>query len=161
MSDRWPRTRPAYSVQQFEPALLQRALEESGLRTGDRALLLAAICSASPRDNTTRLSAFELRALAGEANPRTNGGGGWMTGGMQRLQKAGLVARVPHDAGGPGWMISPMVVSTWGSPSQVRQRWRKFRALLTEAQQAEQLKVLAKLEQAEQQQGTDPVAAAA
>lgn len=160
MSDCWPRTRPPYSVLQVEPLRLQRVLEESGLRTSDRAMLLAAICSASPRDNTTRLSAVELRRLAGEPSGKKNGGG-WMSGSLKRLQALGLVAKVPHNAGGPGWMVSPLVVDTWGSPSQVRQRWRRFRALLTEAQQREQLKALAEIEQAEQQQGADPVAAAA
>lgn len=121
-----------YSLLALRPAELLKVLEAlnaAGITTGDRAMLLSVLALVDPRTNTAHASAFEVRRLAGERNPRSNGGGGSMTGGLHRLQAQGLLARVPHTEGG-GWMLNPYLVSTAGSPETLKRRWQRFRALL-------------------------------
>jgi hypothetical protein len=155
----WWRAEP-YSLMSFQPAQLLQVLEEmnaAGLTTGERAVALALMALADPRTNTARASAREIRRLAGDRWPLQSGGGGRLSGATKRLQQVGLIVKVPAEAGG-GWMLSPGLCTTAGAPSTLQRRWRKFRGLLTEAQQAEQLKVLAT---ATEQQQPEPVAAAA
>ena len=155
----WQRAEP-YSLMSFQPAQLLQVLEalgEAGLTTGDRAVVLALMALADPRSNTARGSWMEIRRLAGDRWPLQSGGGGRLSGATKRLQRLGLIVKVPAEAGG-GWMLSPALATTAGTPSTLQRRWRKFRGLLTEAQQAEQLQVLAA---ATEQAQPEPLSAAA
>jgi len=121
-----------YSLLAMRPAELLKVLEAlnaAGVRTGDRAMLLSVLALTDPRTNVAHCSAFEVRRLAGEKNPRPIGGGGSMSGGLWRLQAQGLLVRVPHTAGG-GWMVNPLLASTAGSPEALKRKWKRFRAML-------------------------------
>ena len=160
------REREPYTWLTLAPAELAQTLEQirgKGLLIGDRALLLATVALADPRTLTANASCREIRTLAGEENVRERGGGDQLTGGMQRLQRLGLVAQVPPEAGGRGWMVSPAIVHTGGDPSVVRRRWLRFRALNTAGIEREDQRLerrLAKATTTEQDQ-PEPLAAAA
>lgn len=132
--------RPPYTWACVAPAELNQVLErlcDEGVACGDRALLLAVISTINPRDLTSRARTHELRRLAGERTTRPGHGGGHLNGGLWRLQRLGLVAHV-NDSNGPGWMLSPEVMTTGGDPARVRQRWLKFAALRKEGLEIEQ-----------------------
>ena len=149
------REREPYTWLTLAPAELAQTLEQirgKGLLISDRALLLATVALCDPRTLTARAGCREIRRLAGEQNVLERGGGGQSAGGMQRLQRAQLVAQVPMEAGGPGWMVSPAIVHTGGDPAVVRKRWARFRALNTasierEDQRLEKRRAIAATEQ--------------